>query len=204
MARPSDGLYLLPLLVVGLLIGIAGIAVLVYVFSGRIAGGIGAVPRWAWGLVIALVVLVVVGKIFGGFSANARGFGLVDIKANPGQPLQISLAPEGKHTHAPSRVEGQPSPRGKFLESLGVSTVEQALLAAGTLAAQARGIAAVTDHWVNLLTQQVEPAARRRLRFGHLLNAPADGWSRLKAGLAWRGHLLHHHNPHTDWPAAPE
>ena len=118
-------------LVVGLLIGIAGIAVLVYVFSGRIAGGIGAVPRWTLGLVVALMVLVVVGKIFGGFSANARGFGLVDIKANPGQPLQISLAPEGKHTHAPSRVEGQPSPRGKFLESLGVSTVEQALLAAG-------------------------------------------------------------------------
>ena len=118
--------------------------------------------------------------------------------------MESAYAAEGQHRRNCCVVPDLAALKALLTELRDDARLLKALLAAGTLAAQARGIAAVTDHWVNLLTQQVEPAARRRLRFGHLLNAPADGWSRLKAGLAWRGHLLHHHNPHTDWPAAPE
>jgi len=118
-------------LVVGGLAVIVGIVVAIYVFSGRIASGLGAIPRWAIGILVALLVLLIVAKVFGGASVSARGAGLVDIKAVPGQKLELEIAPEGRRTHAPSNVEGQPSPRGKFLESLGVNTVETALVSAG-------------------------------------------------------------------------
>ena len=69
------------------------------------------------------------------------------------------------------------------------------MLAAGEKAAKLRSHEAVTDHWCRALTIRIQPAADRRSRLGFRIPGFADFSVRLKAGLAWRGHLLKHRQP---------
>lgn len=109
--------------------------------------------------------------------------------------MESAYSVEGQHLRNCCVVPDVVALKTLLIELRDNATLLNSLLAAGKLAAKARGVEALTDQWVDLLTQKIQPIALRRRQFGRHFNAPADGWSRLKAGLAWRGYLLHHRTP---------